>query len=96
MYETLKVVAEFFASGIGVFVLTHVAKKLSFIPLAEGQTVKLRAFAGILSALGTVGVSMANGNVGVENLQAFVVAVSGFAFSWLTSHTVHKTLTAKN
>lgn len=95
MLDALKITGEFFASGIGVFALTHVAKKLSFIPLAEGQTVKLRAFAGVLSALGAVGVSMANGNVGAESVQAAVMAVIGLAFTWATAHTVHKTLTAK-
>lgn len=95
MLDALKVVGEFFASGVGVFLLTHFAKKLSFIPLAEGQTVKLRAFAGVLSAVGVVGVSVANGNVGAESLQSAAMAILGLAFTWLTAHTAHKSLTAK-
>jgi len=93
--HALKVTGEFFASGVGVFALTHVAKKISFIPLQEGQKTKLRATAGVLSAVGAVLVSMANGNVGAENLQALIMAVLGCAFAWLTAHTTHKTFISK-
>ena len=93
--NVLTVVSEFFVSGVGVFVLTHAAKKISFIPLQEGQRVKIRAVAGILSALGAGLVSFSNGVVGTEDLQAVVTAIVGCGFAWLTSHAAHKVLTAK-
>lgn len=95
MLDALKITGEFFASGVGVFALTHVAKKISFIPLQEGQTMKLRLFAGLLSAVGAVGVSMANGSVGTEDVQSVIMASVGLIFTWLTSHTAHKMFTAK-
>lgn len=91
--NVLTVVSEFFVSGVGVYALTAAAKKLSFIPLQEGQTVKIRAVAGVLSALGTGLISFSNGVVGTEDMQAIVAAITGCGFAWLTSHAVHKTLT---
>lgn len=94
--QGLTTTAEFLGSGAGVYLLTALAKKVSFIPISEGQTARIRAFAGFLSLVGTVLIGVANKNVGSQDLQHLFVSGIGLALSWMTAHTVHQVVSTKS
>lgn len=80
-------------SGAGVWLLTEAAKKSQSLPIWKGQTLRLRAVAGVLSALSAVALGLANGNLSGESLGAVITSILGLvgsaAGAWAVAHGVH-------
>jgi hypothetical protein len=90
MYDILASLIELGGSAIGVYAFTAGAKAIKAIPVSEGQTARVRTLAGVLSAVASIGVAYANGNLDGATLQnAFMVTAQAGAI-WFAAHQTHK------
>lgn len=80
-----------FSGGIGgVFVATNLIKLSSRIPwVNEGDTMKIRAVAGVLSAVATVLMGFADKSISVDSVQNLLVAAGMFVAIWGGAHITH-------
>lgn len=88
--EILDILRNIVLGGTGVWAAVEAGKKIEAVPLEEGQTVRLRAVAGVLSALATVLVAVADKNLQPDSLQNVALAVLTFAGTWAAAHGAHK------
>lgn len=86
----LTIIGEFLGSGIAVYGLTEVAKRVNSIPVFSGQTLRIRAVAGVLSAIAVLLLGLANQDVKPDDLSGVLVALTGLVSVWLTSHATYK------
>lgn len=81
---------ELAGSAAGVFLFTAAAKRISFIPISEGQTLRIRTLAGVLSAVASVVLAVADGKLDGPVLQSsFIVVVQAASILW-AAHCAHK------
>lgn len=82
---------EFFSGIGGVFVATNMIKYSSKIPwISEGNTTKIRATAGLLSAISVVLFGLVDKTLSPEKVQGLFVSLVTFLSIWVGSHVVHK------
>lgn len=84
--------AQAIMSGAGAWVLVAIGKKIPWVPLSNGQNVRLRAIAAILSSISTILIGIAGNTLTVLDWQTFMVTASASLISFLTSQTVHVTV----
>lgn len=73
----------------GVYLITRLLRWWKWFPAHEGQAARLRAVAGVLSAIAVVVGGVASGNIAPESVQDVVVKLLEFAVMWAGAHTVH-------
>jgi len=88
LFETLATIA---AGSAGAWAATEGAKRWKAISwLNEGQKMRLRAFAGVLSAVVVVLGGVGNDTMKPDDLQGVFVSLFSFGAIWVGSHTIHK------
>jgi hypothetical protein len=88
----LSVVSTAVAGGAGTWAATEVVKRAPMIPVNDGEKTKLRATAGLFSALSIALLGFVNGDLQPQDLQSSVQAVLGVGIAWATAHGVHKVI----
>ncbi len=80
-----------FAGGIGgVFLATNIVKLSSLIPwVKEGDKTKLRAIAGLLSAIVVVLYGLVDKKLTPDSVQGLLASVGTFLAIWGGSHLTH-------
>jgi len=76
--------------ALGVWGFTELAKNIPKIPLFKGDTIKIRSFTAILSALLTAFVAWQQGTLSGPDLQSVTVTILTFFLTWGGSHVVHE------
>jgi len=79
------------AGGIGVWVLTEIAKRWNAIPLDPTKKGAIRKTAAALSAAATLLLAAADGKVEPTQLSHILDAALMFVSTWLMAHLAHKT-----
>lgn len=72
-----------------MFVTTEIAKKVSFIPINEGQKNRILACAAALSTLAVVLNDVANGTLGYQGVSDLFLKISALASIWATAEGMH-------
>lgn len=83
-------------SSVGLSVITQVVKKIPFIPINKGQKVRIHAFVGVMSAVGSVALGVADtGTFDPTSAQQLLVTVVNFGTIWLTAVATYGTFLKK-
>lgn len=77
-------------AGGGVWVVTQLSKVLLLTKLDGDQTAKVRAIAGVLSAVAVGLLGIVNQNLQPSDLTHIGMAAAAFASTWGVSHGFHK------
>ena len=85
-------ILEVAGGGMGAWFFTEAAKRSSWIPIDTGQTIRLRAFAAICSAILGVLVAFTNKELTGEVLQQSFLAIVSAGTMWYTAHTIHASI----
>lgn len=93
IFEILKWFLVLIGGATGTWLATEAIKRADFIAfIKDGDKIRLRALAGIFSALAVVLIGFVDGNLAPENLQELLIKITELLVIWLGAHTVHKTL----
>lgn len=79
------------ASGLGVWLMTELAKRAKNIPISQGQTMLIRGVAGAFSGVAVVLVHFSQGDLDGTHISTMIQAFLEIATVWYTSHLAHKT-----
>lgn len=77
-------------NGLVAFVAVGLAKNVKAIPLNEGQTARLRLTAAVLTSLGAIASSLADGVAPTADAERLATTVLTAAASWAFAHLLHK------
>lgn len=86
----ISLIVNILRGSVGVYLSTEIVKYIKFIPINEGQKLRIRSLAAGLSMLATGIMAVTSGNLDPKDVQSWLIQVVMFVGTWGWAEIMHR------